>query len=110
MAAPLTNEQTNALLRRWLPKGSDLNLNPAHLAVIADNLNEMPRKPHNWKSAADIYTQLSQPPLEFAQSFPRLLRSQKVRDWIVGRQQPRKRQTGETDKVVVLLWMRLSLP
>ena len=53
-----TNEQTNGLLRRWLPKGSNLNLNPVHLAVIADNLNWMPRKLHNWKPAADIYTQL----------------------------------------------------
>ena len=54
-----TNEQTNGLLRRWLPKGTPLDLNPLRLALIEDNLNTMPRKLHNWTSAADIYTQLS---------------------------------------------------
>ena len=54
-----TNEQTNGLLRRRLPKGTDLNTNPVRLAVIADNRNTMPRKLHNWKSAADIHTHLS---------------------------------------------------
>ena len=54
-----TNEQTNGLLRRWLPKGTPLDLNPLKLSVIEDNLNWMPRKLHNWASAADIYTQLT---------------------------------------------------
>ena len=52
-----TNEQTNGLLRRWLPKGTDLNINPTHLSVIEHNLNTMPRKLHNWKSAKTIYIQ-----------------------------------------------------
>ncbi len=54
-----SNEQTNALLRRWLPKSTDLNINPAHLAVIEDNLNHMPRKLHNWQSAHNTYTKLN---------------------------------------------------
>lgn len=54
-----TNEHTNGLLRRWLPKGTPLDLNPLRLSIIEDNLNWMPRKLHNWQSAADIYTQLS---------------------------------------------------
>ncbi len=54
-----TNEQTNGLLRPWLPKGTPLDLNPLRLAVIEDNLNWMPRRLHNWQSAADIYTRLS---------------------------------------------------
>ena len=54
-----TNKQTNRLLRRRLPKSTDLNLNPAHLAIIKGNLNWIPRKLHNWKPAADIYTHLS---------------------------------------------------
>ncbi len=54
-----TNEQTNGLLRRWLPKGTPLNLSPLRLSVIEDNLNWMPRRLHNWQSAADIYTQLT---------------------------------------------------
>ncbi len=54
-----TNEQTNGLLRRWLPKGTPLDLHSLRLSLIEDNLNWMPRRLHNWQSAADIYTQLS---------------------------------------------------
>ena len=54
-----TNEQTNGLLRRWLPKSTDLDIGPVHLAVIEDNLNTMPRRIHNWDSAQTIYTTLS---------------------------------------------------
>ena len=54
-----SNEQTNGLLRRWLPKSTDLDINPARLAVIEDNLNHMPRKLHSWQSAHSIYTALT---------------------------------------------------
>ena len=53
-----SNEQTNGLLRRWLPKGTNLNINPIQLALICDSLNHMPRKLHNWKPAQHIYTTL----------------------------------------------------
>ena len=53
-----SNEQTNGLLRRWLPKGTNLNLNPIHLALIQDALNHMPRKLHNWNPAQYVYTML----------------------------------------------------
>ena len=54
-----TNEHTNALLRRWLPKGTSLDIGQLRLSVIEDNLNHMPRRLHNWASAHDIYTQLT---------------------------------------------------
>lgn len=50
---------TNGLLRRWLPKGTSLDLSPLKLSIIEDNLNWMPRRLHNWTSAADIFTRLS---------------------------------------------------
>ncbi len=54
-----TNEHTNALLRRWLPKGTSLDIGQLRLSVIEDNLNHMPRRLHHWASAHDIYTQLT---------------------------------------------------
>ncbi len=54
-----SNEQTGGLLRRWLPKGTPLDISPLHLSVIEDNLNHMPRRLHNWTSAAHTYTRLS---------------------------------------------------
>ncbi len=53
-----SNEQTNGLLRRWLPNRTNLNICPIQLALIQDSLNHMPRKLHNWKPAQHIYTTL----------------------------------------------------
>ncbi len=50
---------TNGLLRRCVPKGTPLDLNPLRLSIIEDNPVWMPRRLHNWRSAADIYTQLA---------------------------------------------------
>ncbi len=54
-----TNEHTNALMRRWLPKGTSLDIAQLRLSAIEDKLNHMPRRLHHWQSAADIYTQLT---------------------------------------------------
>ena len=53
------NEQTNGLLRRWLPKGTDLIIGPVRLAIIEDHLNTMPRKLHDWHSAHSVYAELT---------------------------------------------------
>ncbi len=50
---------TNAPLRRWLPKGTSLDIGQLRLSVIEDKLNHMPRRLHHWASAHDIYTQLT---------------------------------------------------
>ncbi|MXZ98485.1 MAG: IS30 family transposase [Acidimicrobiaceae bacterium] len=54
-----TNEHTNGLLRRWLPKSTDLNVGHVRLAVIEDNLNTMPRKLHHWDSPHSVYAALT---------------------------------------------------
>jgi transposase, IS30 family len=55
-----TNEQTNGMLRRWMPKGIDLNVyTRADLNRIETNINTMPRRLHSGKSAQylfDIYS------------------------------------------------------
>ena len=51
-----TNENTNGLIRQYLPKGKCLeNLTQAECDRIADKLNERPRKRHNFYSPAEKY-------------------------------------------------------
>ena len=50
-----TNEHTNGMLRRWLPKSTNLNIGQIPLAIIEDHLNLMPRRLHQWQSPHDLY-------------------------------------------------------
>ena len=51
-----TNENGNGILRRWLPKGTDLNAHTrADLNRIEHNINTMPRRLHYGKSAQDVF-------------------------------------------------------
>ena len=54
-----SNENTNGLLRQYLPKGSDLSFyGPGMLDQIASELNSRPRKRHNWATPAEMLDKL----------------------------------------------------
>lgn len=53
-----TNENGNALVRRFVGKGTDLSIyTPKQLHVIEYRINTIPRRVLDWATAHDIYTQ-----------------------------------------------------
>ena len=55
-----TNENTNGIIRRWLPKGSDLKLySQADLNNIAELINNTPRKCLGFKKPKEVFSKLS---------------------------------------------------
>ena len=51
-----TNENGNGILRRWLPKGTDLNAHTrADLDRVEHYINTMPRRLHYGKSAQEVF-------------------------------------------------------
>ena len=51
-----TNENNNAIVRRYVGKGTDLTkYQPKDLRYIEDRINTIPRRIHNWATANDIY-------------------------------------------------------
>ena len=57
-----SNENTNGLLRQYLPKGTDLSTySQRELDVIAHLLNTRPRKMHGWRTPNEVYADHQRP-------------------------------------------------
>ena len=53
-----SNENTNGLLRQYMPKGSDLSIySQDELDAIALSLNTRPRETLEWKTPLAVYTE-----------------------------------------------------
>jgi IS30 family transposase len=55
-----TNENTNSLLRQYLPKGTDFTkVTEGHLALVVKKLNHRPRKCLGYRSPHEVFWQAS---------------------------------------------------
>src|SRR4051794_24698579 len=60
-----SNENTNGLLRQYFPKSTDLSLwGPGYLDMVAAELNNQPRKRHDWRTPAEKLDQLLSNPTD----------------------------------------------
>lgn len=59
-----TNEQTNGLIRRYFPKGTDFTtVSDGRIEAVEHKLNNRPRKVLGWKTPWQVYTGKAPPPL-----------------------------------------------
>jgi IS30 family transposase len=52
------NANLNRIVREYVPKGVEITSDPHHLAAIAAEINDRPRKIHGWKKPSEVFTEL----------------------------------------------------
>ena len=53
-----SNENLNRIVREFFPKGVTITSDPDYLATVASEINDRPRKIHNWKKPSELFTEL----------------------------------------------------
>jgi IS30 family transposase len=53
-----SNENLNRIVREYFPKGVEIPSDPKYLAMVACDINNRPRKIHNWKKPSEIFAEL----------------------------------------------------
>ena len=53
-----SNENLNRIVREYFPKGVKITNDPHYLAAVAADINDRPRKIHDWKKPSEVFTEL----------------------------------------------------
>ncbi len=53
-----TNENTNGLIREYLPKGTEITSDPEYLRAVADSLNDRPRAILGFRKPNEVFAEL----------------------------------------------------
>lgn len=53
-----SNENLNRLVREFFPKGTAITSDRDYLAAVAAEINDRPRKIHDWKKPSEVFTEL----------------------------------------------------
>ncbi|HWE91850.1 MAG TPA: IS30 family transposase [Pseudonocardiaceae bacterium] len=53
-----SNENLNRIVREYFPKGVEITSDPHYHAAVAAEINDRPRKIHNWKKPSEVFTEL----------------------------------------------------
>lgn len=53
-----SNENLNRIVREYFPKGTEITSDRKYLAMVACDINDRPRKIHNWKKPSEVFAEL----------------------------------------------------
>jgi transposase, IS30 family len=53
-----SNENLNRIVREFFPKGVEITSDPNYMAMVACEINDRPRKIHNWKKPSELFAEL----------------------------------------------------
>ena len=59
LALAAARQRAEQRIRRRVHEGTNLDIGAVPLAIIEDNPDTMPRKPHSWETAHTVYTALT---------------------------------------------------